>query len=59
MDLWGNVKLPLYRTIENSTSNEWKLVPNATAGNFTYASLIGIPVIGPPSVGFSTFNMEA
>ena len=59
MDLWGNVKLPLYRTIENSTPDEWKLVPNSTAANITYASLIGIPVVGPPSVGFTSFNIEA
>ncbi|CAN9085292.1 unnamed protein product [Alternaria alternata] len=59
MDLWGNVKLPLYRTIENSTPDEWRLVPNSTAANITYASLIGIPVVGPPSVGFTSFNIEA
>jgi hypothetical protein len=59
MDLWGNVKLPLYRAIENSTSDEWKLVPNGTDDNVKYASLIGIPVIGPPSSGSSTFNIEA
>ncbi|KAG9189022.1 hypothetical protein G6011_05890 [Alternaria panax] len=59
MDLWGNVKLPLYRSIENSTPDEWKLVPNSTASNVTYASLIGIPVVGPPSVGVSSFNIAA
>lgn len=59
MDLWGNVKLPLYRTIENSTSDEWKFVPNGTADNVTYASLIGIPIARPPSVGISSFNIEA
>jgi hypothetical protein len=58
MDLWGNVKLPLYRTIENSTSDEWKFVPNGTA-DVTYASLLGIPILGTPSVGISTFNIEA
>jgi hypothetical protein len=58
-DLCGNVKLPLYRYIENSTSDEWKMISNASNVNVTYASLIGIPVVGPPSDGFSTFNIKA
>ncbi|KAF1845493.1 uncharacterized protein K460DRAFT_283257 [Cucurbitaria berberidis CBS 394.84] len=59
MDLWGNVKLPIYRYIENSTSDEWKEIQNTTNANVTYASLIGVPIVGPPSAGFSTFNIKA
>lgn len=60
MDLWGNVKLPLYRYIENNTSGDWKFVGNGTADtNVTYASLIGVPVVGSPADGFSTFNIKA
>ncbi|KAF1836133.1 hypothetical protein BDW02DRAFT_646341 [Decorospora gaudefroyi] len=59
MDLWGNVKLPLYRYIENSTSEEWKILANATSENISYASLIGIPVTGSPSNGVSEFTIQA
>lgn len=59
MDLWGNVKLPLYRHIENSTSDEWKTIWNPTGNNVTYASLIGIPVVGLPTDGVSNFNIKA
>jgi hypothetical protein len=59
MDLWGNVKLPIYRYIENSTSDEWKVISNATSDNVTYASLIGIPITRPPLDGFSTFTISA
>lgn len=59
MDLWGNVKLPTYRSIENTTSDDWKLVPNDTNTDVTYASLIGIPVAGRHFAGNSTFNLKA
>ncbi|KAJ4371591.1 hypothetical protein N0V83_004810 [Neocucurbitaria cava] len=59
MDLWGNVKLPIYRYLENSTSDEWKEITNNTNANVTYASLVGVPVAGPPSDGYSTFNIKA
>lgn len=59
MDLWGNVKLPIYRYIENSTSDEWKEIRNTNKHNVTYASLIGVPIAGFPSDGFSTFNIKA
>ena len=54
----GNVKLPLYRSIENSTSDEWKTVPQSANQNITYASLIGIPVLGL-SDGTSNFTIKA
>lgn len=41
MDLWGNAKMPTFSSIENSTSDEWKIVPDDSS---SYASLIGIPV---------------
>jgi hypothetical protein len=59
MDLWGNVKLPLYRYIENATSDEWKPVSGLHGSNATYGSLIGIPVIGMPSEGYSNFSIKA
>jgi hypothetical protein len=59
MDLWGNVKLPLYRNIENTTSSEWKTVGDYHGGNATYGSLIGVPTVGMPSEGYSNFNIKA
>jgi hypothetical protein len=59
MDLWGNIKLPMYRYIENTTSNEWKPVSDMHGSNATYGSLIGVPVIGMPSEGYSRFNVKA
>ena len=49
-DLWGNVKLPSYRAIENSTSDDWKVVPDYNHTSVRWSSLIGIPV--------SAFNGE-
>jgi hypothetical protein len=59
MDLWGNVKLPMYRYIENTTSDEWKPVRALHGTNATYGSLIGVPMIGMPSEGYSSFNIKA
>jgi hypothetical protein len=60
MDLWGNVKLPLYRDIQNNTSGEWKPVFGDHQGtNATYGSLIGVPTIGMPSEGYSNFSIKA
>jgi hypothetical protein len=50
-DLWGNVKLPSYRSLENSTTDDWKPVPNYNQTSIRWSSLIGIPV--------STFNGES
>lgn len=59
MDLWGNVKLPLYRDLADSTSDDWKLYTGLQDDNATYSSLIGIPVVGMPSRGLSDFNIRA
>lgn len=58
MDLWGNVKLPSYRSVENSTSGEWKTLPMNTE-DVIYASLIGIPVAGLHQSGSSNFTLKA
>jgi hypothetical protein len=59
MDLWGNVKLPMYSYIENTTSDDWKPVSTQHGSNVTYGSLIGIPTVGTPSEGYSSFNIKA
>jgi hypothetical protein len=55
MDLWGNVKIPLYRSIENTTTDDGRLV----GSNATYGSLIGIPAVGIPREGNSSFIIRA
>ncbi|KAF2264690.1 hypothetical protein CC78DRAFT_463206 [Lojkania enalia] len=57
MDLWGNVKLPAYRSLDNQTSDDWKLVDHTQ--DVTYASLIGVPVAGVQSRGSSSFHLKA
>jgi hypothetical protein len=59
MDLWGNVKLPLYRNIANLTSDEWKPVLGHDGNNATYGSLIGVPTVGMPAEGLSNFSIRA
>lgn len=59
MDLWGNVKLPLYRNIANLTSKEWKPVISYDGNNATYGSLIGVPTVGMPTEGLSNFSIRA
>lgn len=59
MDLWGNVKFPLYRSIEKDTPEEWKQMRRVPGSNATYGSLIGVPVVGMPSEGNSSFNIRA
>ena len=59
MDLWGNVKLPNYRSIENTSSTEWKHVPIDNTTDTVYASLIGIPVARLNDTGTSNFSIKA
>lgn len=57
-DLWGNVKLPSYRAIENSTSSEWKLVPDYNQTTVRWSSLIGIPVSALNGEAFTSASMN-
>ncbi|KAF1977382.1 hypothetical protein BU23DRAFT_452372 [Bimuria novae-zelandiae CBS 107.79] len=59
MDLWGNVRMPRYSSVENSTSEEWKPVVDDDKSNITYASLIGIPVAFVNGNGASNFSIKA
>jgi hypothetical protein len=49
----------MYRYIENTTSGEWKSVGGLHTSNATYGSLIGVPVVGMPSEGYSSFSIKA
>lgn len=60
MDLWGNVKIPDFDSLpssSNETSGVWKQV-NYTE-DVMYTSLLGIPVVGVPTAGNSTFNITS
>lgn len=57
-DLWGNVKLPSYRSIENSSSDDWKSVPDYNHTNIRWSSLIGIPVSAFNGEEYTTASMN-
>lgn len=59
MDLWGNVKMARYQSVQNSTSDEWKTIKDDDSNNITYASLIGIPVAQVDKIGTSNFSVKA
>ncbi|KAH7135982.1 hypothetical protein B0J11DRAFT_176211 [Dendryphion nanum] len=56
MDLWGNVKMPAWREVANSSKNDWKAIDYSK--NVSYASLIGIPVAGLRGPGRSQFTLK-
>lgn len=56
MDLWGNVKVPLFSSLERRTETEgWTDVPN---GDIQYSGLVGIPVVNI-TTGNTTFELES
>ncbi|KAJ4295477.1 hypothetical protein N0V90_007489 [Kalmusia sp. IMI 367209] len=59
MDLWGNVKMPRYHSVESKSSDEWKPIIQDDQTNITYASLIGIPVAQINNTGTSNFSIKA
>ncbi|PVH97820.1 hypothetical protein DM02DRAFT_657891 [Periconia macrospinosa] len=56
-DPWGNVKVPQLDQYDNSSS-EWQDVPMNGKSAETYSSLVGIPVVGLPLNGRSSFTLE-
>lgn len=59
MDLWGNVKMPRFASVENSTLDEWKPIQNDNTTNITYASFIGIPVTKLDHISATNFSIKA
>ncbi|KXG47219.1 uncharacterized protein PGRI_010890 [Penicillium griseofulvum] len=53
-DLWGNIRFPVIENLETNNTN-WMNVPEND--NMTYASLVGVPVIGLPSSGNTSFTL--
>lgn len=56
-DPWGNVKFPRLEQTDNSSS-EWHDVPTNVSSAETYSSLVGIPIVGLPLNGRSSFTLE-
>jgi hypothetical protein len=56
LDLWGNVKMPAYRSVAGLNNQDWKPIDHTK--NITYASLIGIPIAAEYK-GHSNFTMKA
>ncbi|KAF1347702.1 hypothetical protein BDV97DRAFT_370604 [Delphinella strobiligena] len=60
MDLWGNVKIPDFESLfsaSNTTIEVWHQVDYSK--DVSYTSLLGIPVVGIPSSGNTTFNITS
>lgn len=59
MDIWGNVRIPLFSSLLNigPDENGWRQIPKADSSP-TYASLFGIPIANLPN-GNTTFNIES
>lgn len=57
-DAWGNVKIPLLRSLvrNNTAQSEGWFEP--AGNNITYSSLVGVPVFGISSRGNSTFQLQ-
>ncbi|KAK0128489.1 hypothetical protein ONS95_000461 [Cadophora gregata] len=59
MDIWGNVRIPLFASLSNigPDENGWRQIPR---NNYTpaYTSLFGIPIATLP-VGNTTLNLES
>lgn len=59
-DTWGNVKIPRLELLNTSLGNPegWITVPPTTKAE-QYSSLAGLPIVGLPSDGDSTFKIES
>lgn len=59
MDLWGNVKIPYFSSMEDVAMNQdgWRNVPVAEM-SLEYSSLFGVPVSGLTN-GNTTFTIES
>ncbi|EFQ86230.1 hypothetical protein PTNB73_04601 [Pyrenophora teres f. teres] len=59
-DLWGNTKLPIYRQIDNSSLDEWKLLPeDFSDSNISFASLLGIPIVSTNNRFLESYTVKA
>ncbi|UPX13668.1 uncharacterized protein EKO05_0004168 [Ascochyta rabiei] len=59
-DSWGNVNIPSLEALNTSLadSNGWVSVPTTITTPETYASLVGVPIVGLPSNAESNFTLE-
>ncbi|KAI2702119.1 hypothetical protein DTO012A7_930 [Penicillium roqueforti] len=54
-DLWGNIRPPVIENLETNSTG-WMNAPQND--NLTYASLVGMPVIGLPGSGNTSFTLS-
>ncbi|RFU25800.1 hypothetical protein B7463_g10535, partial [Scytalidium lignicola] len=55
-DLWGNIRLPSIECLTHEGDTGWVEISNSV--NAEYPSIVGIPFIGLPSTGNSTFALS-
>ncbi|KAF2109691.1 hypothetical protein BDV96DRAFT_615664 [Lophiotrema nucula] len=61
MDIWGNLKLPSLESLNGTAADSagWISVPSNITEPEMFSSLVGLPVVGLPHEGASTFNVES
>ncbi|KAH8805205.1 hypothetical protein F5884DRAFT_442661 [Xylogone sp. PMI_703] len=58
-DVWGNLRLPAIERLTSDDNPDWVTVANnPVTGPWSYPSIVGIPFLGLPSVGNSTFTLS-
>ena len=55
-DLWGNIRLPSIERLTRNESTGWIDLSGST--DIDYPSLVGLPVVGLPRVGNTTFTLS-
>ena len=56
-DLWGNIRLPSLEHLAQNDSSAWIDIVDPT--NIDYPSLVGVPVVGVPKLGNTTFTLSS
>ena len=54
-DLWGNIRLPSIERLAQNGSTAWIDIPDSAV--LSYPSLVGLPVVGIPKAGNTTFML--
>ena len=57
-DSWGNVKIPLLRSLVRNNASQTEGWFEPAGNNITYSSLIGLPMFGISPRGNSTFQLQ-
>ena len=59
VDTWSNVKIPMIESLESTSKSDVDGWFSVSAGNTSYASLVGLPIDGIRKVGSYHFSVES